>query len=116
MERSASRIDELRHFFLAENRGQAMTLFGVGSVGDTPRPFQRLDVEKTEGTEMVGYGTSRQLPFREEVGLVLPNVLPSQAIGRAVKMSSERFDLANIVACGSLRVMTALEFLQHDFS
>ena len=48
MERSASCIDELRHFFLAEDRRQSMSLFGVRSVGDTPRPLQRLDVEKTE--------------------------------------------------------------------
>lgn len=49
----ASRIDKLAHFLLAENRGQAMNLFRVGTVSDTPRSFQRLDVEKTQGTEMV---------------------------------------------------------------
>jgi hypothetical protein len=60
--------------------------------------------------------TRRQLPVGEKIGLVLPNVSPPQSIGRAVEMSSECFDLANVVACGSLRVMTTLEFLQHDFS
>jgi len=36
MKRSASRIDELRHFFLTENRGQAMCLLGIGSLGNAP--------------------------------------------------------------------------------
>jgi len=46
--------------------------------------------------------------------LVLPNVPRAQAIGRAPEMSSESFDLANVIPCGSLRVITTLEFLQHD--
>ena len=65
---------------------------------------------------MVRHGTRRQLPLGEQVGLVLANVLPPQAIGRALEMSGESFDLANVVACGSLRVMTTLEFLQHPFA
>ena len=31
-------------------------------------------------------------------------------------MSCEPFDMANVVACSTLGVMTTLEFLQHDFS
>jgi len=46
MERSASRVDELRHFFLAENRGQAMNFLRIGSVSNTPRSFERLNIEK----------------------------------------------------------------------
>ena len=42
---------------------------------------------------MSRHGTGRQLPFGEQVGLVLANVLPAQAIGRALEMSSESFEL-----------------------
>jgi len=52
MKRSARRIDELRHFFLAENGGQAMSLFRIGSVGNAPRLLQPLDVEKPPGRQM----------------------------------------------------------------
>ena len=45
---------------------------------------------------MSRHGTRRQLPFGEQIGLVLANVLPAQAIGRALKMSSEGFDLAKL--------------------
>jgi len=42
------------------------------------------------------------------LGLVLPNVLPTQAIGRAVEVLGEPLDEANVTLCGSLRVMTSL--------
>ena len=36
IERSAGRMDELRNFFLAEDRWQARVLFRIGSLGDAP--------------------------------------------------------------------------------
>src|SRR5271157_82582 len=116
MEGSARRIDELRHFFLAQNRGQAMSLFRIGGVGHAPRLFERLDVEEPQRTQISRHRTRRQLPLCEQVRLILPNVLRAQAIGRAPEMSSESFNLANVIPCGSLGVITTLEFFQHHFS
>ncbi len=110
MKRSARRIDELRHFFLTENRGQAVAFLRIGSIGNAPWLLECLDVEESQGTEMVRNRPGRQLPFCEEVSLVLPNVLRAQAIGRTLEMLSEGFDLANVIACGSLRVITSLSF------
>jgi hypothetical protein len=45
----------------------------------------------------------------EELGLVLADVLRSQAIGRAVEVLGEPLDEANVTLCGSLGVMTSLE-------
>src|SRR5215469_9475062 len=50
MKRCASCIDELRHFFLTENGGQAVGLLGIRSVGNTPRFLKRLNVEKPQRT------------------------------------------------------------------
>jgi hypothetical protein len=102
MKRSASRIDELCHFFLTENGGQAMAFFRIGSIGNAPRLLQCLDVEKAQGTQMVGHRTGRQLLHGEELGLVFPNMLPAQTIGRAVEVLCESFDQADIALCGSL--------------
>ena len=35
---------------------------------------------------MIGHGTGRQLLHREELGLILPNVLPAQAVWRRVEV------------------------------
>src|SRR5437660_12821608 len=110
MKRSARRIDELRHFFLAENGGQAMSLFRIGSVGNAPRLLQGLDVEKPQGTQMGRHRTGRQLPLCEEMSLGLPNVLRPQTRGGALEISSESLDLARARPWGSVRGKTARAF------
>ncbi len=44
VKRSGSGVDELCYFFLAENRGQAVCLLGIRSVGNAPRFLERLNV------------------------------------------------------------------------
>jgi Protein kinase domain len=111
---SRSGVDELPYLLLTENGGQTVAFLGIGSVGNAPRLLQCLDVEKAQGAQMVGHRTGRQLVHGEELGLVLPNVLPAQAVRRSVEVLCESFDEADIALCGSLRVMTTLEFFQHD--
>ncbi len=103
-------------FFLTENNGQAIALLGIGSVGNAPGPLERLDVEEAQGAEMVGHRTGSQSVHGEELRLVLADVPRSQAIGRAVEVLGEPLDEANVTLCGSLRVMTSLEFFQHHFA
>ena len=57
VKRGGSGVDELCYFFLAENRGQAVRLLGIRSVGNAPRFLERLDVEKPQGTQMVRHRT-----------------------------------------------------------
>jgi hypothetical protein len=63
---------------------------------------------------MVGHRAGRPLLHGEKLGLVLPNVLPTQAVRRTVEVLCESIDEADVALCGSLRVMTTLEFFQHD--
>jgi hypothetical protein len=51
MARSTSRIDELRDFFLTEDRRHAQCLLGIGSLGDAPGLAESLGVEESEGGE-----------------------------------------------------------------
>jgi hypothetical protein len=46
IERSRRSIDELGYFFLTENRGQAIALLGIGSIGNALGSLERLDVEE----------------------------------------------------------------------
>src|ERR1700746_484000 len=57
VKRSGSGVDELCDLFLAENRGQAVRLLGIRSVGNAPRSPERLNVEKPQGTQMVRHRT-----------------------------------------------------------
>src|SRR5215470_3707206 len=102
IEGSRRSIDEVCDLFLTENGGQTIALLGIGSVGNAPRPLERLDVEEAQGAEMVGHRTGSQLVHGEELSLVLADVLRSQAIGRAMEVLSESLDEANVTMCGSL--------------
>ena len=48
--------------------------------------------------------------------MIFANVSRAQTIWGAVEPSSKVFDYADVGACGKLRVITSLEFLQHHFS
>jgi hypothetical protein len=65
---------------------------------------------------MIGHRTGSQFADGEELGLVFADVPRPQTIRRAVKVLGEPLDEANVTLCGSLRVMTTLEFLQHHFA
>ena len=100
IEGSGGGIDELCDLLLTENDGKAIALLGIGSVGNAPRPLECLDVEEAQGAEMVGHRTGSQLAYGEELGLVLADVLWSEAIRRTVEVLGEALDEANVTSCG----------------
>src|ERR1700731_2479443 len=116
MERSVRRIDESCDFFLAQNRRKVKCSFRVGSLGDAPGLLESLGIEKSQSRQMLRNGARRQLPLLKQLGLVFANMPQAQTVRRAVEASRKIFDCADVVACGSLCVVTTLEFLQHHFA
>src|ERR1700689_1026026 len=113
---SKSRVAQLGDFFLAENRRQALCLFRFGCFGDGPSLAQSLGVEESQSRQMYRNGARLQLPPLKQLGLIFTNVPRAQAVERKVESSRKIFDCADVVACGMLRVIATLEFLQHHFS
>src|SRR5229473_3557580 len=74
MQRRASRIDELRHFLLAEDRWQVNGLLRVGRLGNAPGSLERLDVEKAQSRQMLRHRVRRELPLVEQRGLIFADV------------------------------------------
>src|ERR1700686_5602775 len=101
-------IDELRDFFLAQDRRKVQCSFRIRSLGDAPGLFESLDVEKPQRREAVIHGTRRQLLLLKQLRLVFTNVSQAQTVGRTVESSSKIFDCADVIACGMLRVVTTL--------
>src|ERR1700726_1358621 len=113
---SERRINELRDFFRAQDRGQAKCLLRIGRLFDAPRPLESFCVEKSERREALPNRACCQFLFLEEFGLVFANMARSQAVRRKVESSREIFDGADVTIYGSLSVIATLEFLQHHFS
>jgi hypothetical protein len=70
---SACRMDELRDFFLAKNRGEAMCPFRIGSIGNAPGSAKRLNVGKTQCCQTLRY-RARRFSFPEQLRLIFANV------------------------------------------
>jgi len=74
MQWRSSRIDEPRHFFLAENRWQVNSLLRVRSFFDAPGFLERFRKEKSERRETLRHRVRRELPLLEQLGLIFTNV------------------------------------------
>jgi hypothetical protein len=57
-----------------------------------------------------------QLPVAEEMGHVLANLFGAELVRRTVEMARRVVDGTEVSARGTLRVITTLEFLQHQFA
>src|SRR6266481_4553300 len=116
MERSASRIDESRHFFLAEDRWNVLGSFRIGSLGRAPTLLESLGIEEPQSREIYRNGARRQLALLEQFRLVFANLRGAQTVGRTLEASREIFHYADVTAYGSFSVITTLEIVQHHFS
>jgi hypothetical protein len=113
MERSGGRIDELSNFFLTEDRRQAMGPFWIRSVCEAPMPSESLDVEEPQGRQTDPNRARRQLPFLEQLGLILTNVLRAQAVRGTVESSSKILDGVHVTAYSFARVISTLDSISY---
>src|SRR5260370_15866381 len=74
MEGRASRIDESRHFLLAEDRWQVNGLLRVGCFRVAPGFLECLDVEKAKRRQVLRHCVRRELPLLKQRGLIFTNV------------------------------------------
>src|SRR2546425_649089 len=58
-----SGIDELRHFFLAQDGRQRKCPFRIGSLGGAPGPLERLGVEESQRGKISRDGARSVLPI-----------------------------------------------------
>ena len=66
-------MDELRDFFPAKNRRQAMCLFRIGSIGKVPGSAQRLGVEKAQCCQTLRY-RARRFSFPKQLRLIFADM------------------------------------------
>src|SRR6266481_1712619 len=116
MERSASRIDESRHFFLAQDRWNVLGSFRIGGLGCAPALLESLGIEEPQSRKIYRNGAGRQLSLLEQFRLVFANLLGAQTVWTALEASREIFHYTDVTAYGSFSVITTLEFVQHHFS
>src|ERR1019366_2718571 len=116
MKPSLGRVDEGGHFFRAQDAGQWSRLLRVRCIGHAPGFLDRLCVEEPQSRKSLRHAGCGQLSFAEQIRLVLANVLRSELIRRAVKVTRKILDRLDVAVDGSLRIITTLEFFEHHFA
>jgi len=94
MKGSASRIDESRHFFLAQDRWNVLGSFRIGGLGCAPALLESLGIEEPQSRKINGNGAWRQLSFLEQFRLVFANLLGAQAVGRTMESVARNLPLS----------------------
>src|SRR5260370_31443550 len=110
-----SRIDESRHFFLAQDRWKVLGSFRIGGLGCTPALLESLGIEEPQSRKIYRNGARRQLSLLEQFRLVFANLLGAQTVWRTLEASREIFHYTDVTAYGSFSVITTLEIARHDF-
>ena len=72
--------------------------------------------KKRSAAGVLGHGCRRELFHLKQMSLVLTNLFWAKLVGRAMKILREIMDDPNVGFCGTMRVITSLEFLQHHFA
>src|ERR1700720_4010210 len=74
-------------------------------------PLERLDIEEPQRSRF-----RRQLPFPQQVELILTYVLRAKLVGSTMKVFSELLNRMQVAPCGTRRVVATLEFFEHPVS
>jgi len=109
-------FDESRGLLGAEHGRQGAGSLGQGQVVTPERAFEDLEIKEAERAHLHHDGMGLQSAFLEEMYLILANVFDTKPLWRTMEELGELPDGTDVGTCGSLRVITALEFLEHPFA
>src|ERR1039457_4889277 len=88
----------------------------IGRQVRAPRLLQRLDVEETDPAEMLNDRIGLELSLAEKIRLIVTNMIRPELVGRAVEVTRELLNGAEICAYRAGCVIATLEFLEHQLS
>ena len=111
----AGRVDESSHLLRAEHGRQSLAGFGKRNVLRQKIPAQCLyEPEAQRGHILTDRGRSQLLRLKQ-MGLILPDLLGPELVRWLVKIRRELADDSDVDFCGTMGVITALEFLPASF-
>src|ERR1019366_3872123 len=109
-------IDKPSDFLLAQHRGQAPSLLGIGRLRYTPGSLQGLNEKETQGGQPLGNAARSQLSLAEQIGLVLADVFGTPLVWRAMEITGEILHRRNVTLDGPGSEISTLEFFEHHLA
>src|ERR1035437_8312439 len=75
--------------------------------------LQSINEDETQTGQSLATAARSPLSLAEQIGLVLADVLRTQAVGTAMKVAGKIFHRTDVTLDGSWRVISTLEFFEH---
>src|ERR1700735_3632124 len=108
----AGRVDESSHLLRADHGRQSLVGFWKRNVLSEKVTAQCLyEQEAQRGHILTDRGRTQFLGL-EQMSLILPNLLGPELVRWLVKILRKIVDDANVGFCGTMGIVTTLEFLQ----
>src|ERR1700756_2805194 len=111
--RFPGRINKPSYLLLIQYGRQSPLTLGERNVIGKIGPAQRLDEEKTQRRSAAFDGSCRKLALTKQIRLVLADMLRAKPLWRKVEVLREVLHRVNVATSSALRVVAALEFIQH---
>src|SRR6266851_9130076 len=97
----------------AEHGRQSLAGFWKRNVLGEKVPAQCLDEQEAQRRHILTDRGRSQLLGLEQMSLILPNLLGPKLVRWLVKILRKVADDANVGSCGTMGVITTLDFFQH---
>src|SRR5207249_11876350 len=109
-------VDQTRDFLSTEHGWQSAAVFGIGQELPKLMALEGLNKEEPQSGHTVYRRTGCHLALSEQVGLIASQLIRPELIRGLAKMVSERSNVLQVLAGCDLRIVAALEFLQHHLA
>src|SRR6266568_3916483 len=116
MEQIAGGVDQPGDLLHSQDCGKPARYLWIRQLFNQIRSFECLDEEEAQGSRAESYRCGGQLFLFEQIRLIRADVFQTEPVGWCVEMLGKSLYRLQVRLYGSLRVISTLEFLQHDFA
>src|SRR5271168_2057717 len=116
MHQVAACVDQPCDLFLAEHCRKTLGMLGKRERIRQVRPPQCLDEQEPQRRRLSRDGASRKPAVAEQMDLVLADVIGSKLLGRTTEVPGELLHCTQVRPYGVRRVVTTLEFVEHQLA
>ena len=110
---AAHGVEQANHFGLAQHNRQFPGLARERNMGHHPITPEGVAIEKPQRADSLVEVTPGDVPFLDQIYLVLTNLFRPQQFGRLAEMPGEVSDLSDVGLNGPRRAVANLQVLDH---
>ena len=114
MHRRERAFNQAADFLPAQDKRQLIGPLGIGRLFHAPVALQRFVKKEAQSGHPLIDRVGGEMPLPKQIPLILANVLGLKFFNRPVEVTAQIRNHAQVGARGTLRVISTLEFLEHQ--